>query len=192
MGYDALLVSSHERSLMAKAGVKPRPWWKGGGKLDTHVFKVGTTPHQVNVGVIYLPHLPDNERDLPPAAAREVGAAVKALRAASSVVVGLSDWGYPREQALLSSGEEMPDLLLGSGPGVGLTGQRMVNGRTIWIRSYTQGKGIERIELLALPERNSTFAWTEGQNIRMSLDGLTDQYADDRQVLNLLRTMSTD
>lgn len=192
MGYDALLVSGHERALMAKAGVKPRPWWRGGGKLDSHVFKLGKAPHQLDVGVVYLPHLPDNELTLPPQAAREVSEAVKTLRASSDLVVGLSDWGYSREQALLSSGQDMPDLLLGSGPGIGLTGQRMAGGRTMWIRSYSQGKGVERIEILALPERKSTFAWTEGQNIRMNLDGLTDQYADDRRVLGLLRTTSTD
>lgn len=192
MGYDAQLVSSHERRLLEKAGVKPRPWWRGGGRLDRQVFKLGKAPNQLSVGVLFLHHLPDNQKTLPPQAAHEVAEAVKELRASCDLVVGMSDWGYQREQALLSSPEPMPDLLLGSGPGIGLTGQRMQNGRVLWVRSFAEGKGMQRIEILRLPERKSTFAWTEGQNIRMNLDGLTDQYADDRRVLGLLRTMGTD
>lgn len=192
MGYDAQLVSLHERGLLDKAGVKPRPWWRGGGRLDSQVFKLGKAPHAVNVGVLYLNHLPDNQATLPSGAVQNVAEAVKDLRLKADVVVALSDWGYQRERALLSSAEPMPDILLGSGPGIGLTGMNMQAGRVLWIRSFAEGKGMQRIELLRLPERNSTFAWTEGQNIRMNLDGLTDQYADDRRVLDLLRTTSTD
>lgn len=192
MGYDAQLVSRHERGLLHKAGVKPRAWWRGGERLESRVLPLSRAGRSVKVGVLYLQQLPDKQQVLPSQAAREVSQAVTSLREQCDIVVGLSDWGYQREQALLSSTEPMPDILLGSGPGIGLTGQRMQNGRVLWVRSFSEGKGVHRLEILVLPERKSTFAWTEGQNIRMNLDGLTDQYADDRRVLDLFRTMSTD
>lgn len=191
MGYDALLVSRHERGLMGKAGVRPRDFWLGGGALETRILKAG----KARVGLITLPDLPQpmgQAPGLPAGTAQEVEAAVRTLRAQSDLVVALSDWGYVREQLLLTGGTELPDILLGSGPGIGLVGQKMRDQRVMWIRSFSQGKGVERIDVLSWPVRNSTFKWTEEQNIRMSLDGLTDQYADDRRVLGLIRTMGTD
>ena len=48
------------------------------------------------------------------------------------------------------------------------------------------------LEVLAWPEENSTFKWTEEKNIRMTLFGLTDQYQENPQLLTLMQHMGTD
>jgi len=104
----------------------------------------------------------------------------------------MSSWGYMHEQELLQAQGPLPDILLGSGPGIGLVGTMAAQGKTAWVRSYSQGKSILRIEVLAWPEHNSTFKWTEEKNIRMTIFGITDQYQENPQLLTLMHNMGTD
>jgi len=61
------------------------------------------------------------------------------------------------------------------------------------VRAFAQGKSISRIDILAWPEHaNTTFKWTEAQNIRMTLFGLTDQYMEDSHMLSLMQSLGTD
>lgn len=187
--HDLLFVTPYERGLLAKAGVKPRQRWLGSERLERHVLHTEGGPR---VGVLLLPPLAPNARNIPPALNAEIAAAVQSLRATTKLVVAMSPWGYAFEQELLQGSGPLPDVLLGSGPGLGLVGQMAAGGRTAWIRSFAQGKSVTRIEILAWPEHNSTFKWTEEQNIRMTLFGLTDHYQEDPQMLTLMQTVGTD
>ena len=177
--------------MLARAGVKPRSQWKGSDHLEQHVLHSQGGP---KIGVILLPPVAYSAPRVPESFINQMEMAVHKLRASCKLVVVMSPWGYPKEQELLNRADKnaLPDILLGSGPGMGQTGLIVAGGKTAWIRSYTEGKSVLRIEILAWPERNSTFKWTEEQNIRMSLFGLTDQYQEEPQMLTLMQNMGTD
>ncbi|MBU1039929.1 MAG: hypothetical protein KKF77_02370 [Proteobacteria bacterium] len=185
---DLVFVTPYERAYMAKIGVRPHKGWYGSDHLEQHVLGAA---HKI--GVVLLPPLPDGA-DAPPAALlSQIQSAVLALRAKTRLVVVMSPWGYSMEQKLLNSAGTMPDVLLGSGIGIGLVGNIEAKGRTLWIRAFTQGKSMSRLDILDWPDHaNDKFKWTEGQNIRMTLLGLTDQYQEDKHILSLMQAMGTD
>lgn len=189
MEYDLLHVSEHERALLAKAGVKPRAYWCGPTELEERVL---TLRGGVKVGLIVLPPLKDKARNVPDSLVQSLSEAVLRLRASTRLVIAMSAWGYSFEQELLTASASLPDILLGSGPGIGLVGNKEQFGKTLWIRPFAQGKAVERVDILAWPQRNVNFKWTEEQNIRMTLFGLTEQISDDPQVLSLIQSMGTD
>jgi len=189
MGYDVLHVSEHERAALNKAGIKPRKYWRGAGPLESQVLSL---KNGLKVGLLILPPLHTPGKTVPPQVLAQVSQAVLKLRPHTSLIIAMCAWGYFYEQELVNSTGALPDLVLGSGPGIGLVGTKSANAKVMWIRPFAQGKSVERIDLYALPERNANFKWTEEQNIRMTLFGLTDQVTDDRRVLSLIQTMGTD
>jgi len=187
---DLVFVTPYERSVMARAGLRPHKGWLGSDRLEQHLLGPDAA-HRV--GVLLLPPLPDGMTAPPAALLRQITDAVLALRAKARLVVALSPWGYAPEKELLAAAGPLPDLLLGSGPGIGLVGTISAKGQTLWARSFTQGRSMGRIDVLAWPDHTSVnFKWTEGQNIRMNLFGLTDHYQEDPQMLSLMQRMGTD
>jgi hypothetical protein len=189
--HDVLFVTPGERAMLAKAGVQPRRSWLGSDKLEQHILHSEGGP---KVGVILLPPVPYSAPSVPENLIHQMENAVRHLRGSTRLVVVMSPWGFPKEQELLNRADKsaLPDILLGSGPGIGQVGVVAGDGKTAWIRSFTEGKSVLRVEVLALPDRNSTFKWTEEKNIRMSLFGLTDQDQEDPQMLTLMQRMGTD
>jgi len=187
--HDLLFVTPYERQVLAKAGVAPRPTWVGNERLEKQILH---TSAGTKVAVLLLPPLPRAAQSIPQNLIHQVENAVHGLRGTVNLIVAMSPWGYRHEQELLKANGPLPDILLGSGPGIGLTGTLAAGQNTAWIRSFSQGKSIIRIEVIAWPERSSTFKWTEGKNIRMTLFGLTDQYQDNPEMLTLMRNMGTD
>jgi hypothetical protein len=187
---DLVFVTPYERSVMAKAGVPPHKAWRGSDQLEQHLL--GPDPAH-RIGVLLLPPLPDGAAALPQDLVRQIEDAVRKLRAKSWLVVAMSPWGYTHEKELLEAGGPLPDLLLGSGPGIGLVGNIAAKGKTLWVRAYAQGKSVSRIDILAWPDHaNINFKWTEEQNIRMTLFGLTDQYQEDQHMLSLMQSLGAD
>lgn len=187
--YDVLFVTPYEREVLAKAGVAARPSWKGSQRLEQHMLSLDG---KNKVAVLLLPPAPKGARALPQNLIHQVENAVQGLRGKVRLIVAMSSWGYALEQELLKSQGPHPDVLLGSGQGIGLAGMIVGGGRTVWMRSFSQGKALSSIEVLAWPDENSTFKWTEGKNIRMTLFGLTDQYQEDPAMLTLMHNMGTD
>jgi len=189
--HDLIFVTPAERTVFAKAGVQPRASWHGSDQLEQHILH---SPGGPKIGVILLPPLPASARSVPQRLIQQMENAVSSLQSTAKLVVVMSPWGYAHEQELLqkTNPRVLPDILLGSGPGIGMTGMLAADARTAWVRSYAQGKSVLRVEILAWPEHNSTFKWTEDKNIRMSLFGLTDQYQEDPQMLSLMQQMGTD
>lgn len=186
---DALFITPHEREIFAKQGLTPDPKSMGSDKLEQHVLPV---QGGAKVGLLVLPPLLEQAKTPTPALLAQIDAAVRKLRATTQLVVALSPWGFGPEQELLKSTIALPDLLLGSGNGIGLVGNISPEGHVAWVRGFGQGKAMHRIDILAFPDRKSTFKWTEDQNIRMSLIGLTEQYQEDADMLRLMRGMGTD
>ncbi|MBU1230832.1 MAG: hypothetical protein KKA55_03975 [Proteobacteria bacterium] len=187
---DLVFAAPYEREVMSRAGVSPRQGWHGSRRLELHILGPDAA-HRI--GVILLPPLPAPATDLPLALVRQLADAVRKLRASARLVVAMSPWGYMGEQELLKNGGPLPDVLLGSGPGIGLTGNIAAGGKTLWIRSFSQGKSMSRLDILAWPDHGDpNFKWTEEKNVRMTLVGLTDQYQEDPQVLSLMQSLGTD
>ena len=189
MRYDLLFVTPYEREVLSKAGVATRPSWKGSHRLEQHMLRLDG---KNKVAVLLLPPAPRGARALPQNLIHQVENAVQDLRGKVKLIVAMSPWGYNFEQELLKSQGPHPDVLLGSGQGIGLAGMISGDGRTVWVRSFSQGKALSSIEVLAWPDENSNFKWTEGKNIRMTLFGLTDQYQEDPAMLTLMHNMGTD
>jgi hypothetical protein len=189
--HDLLFVTPDERSSLLKAGVQPRASWKGSEHMEEHILHHGDGPR---IGVILLPPVAYSAPTVPENLIHQMENAVRRLRGGVKLVVVMSPWGYNKEQELLRRADPgaLPDILLGSGPGIGLVGSVAGNGKTAWIRSFIEGKSVVRVQVLAWPERNSTFKWTEEKNIRMSLFGLTDQYQENPELLTLMQHMGTD
>ena len=187
---DLVFVTPYERAAMAKAGLQPHKSWAGSDRLELLLLGPDAL-HRI--GVLLLPPLPDAATSPPPELVRQIEQAVRTLRAKSYLVVAMSPWGYNLEQELLNTPGPLPDILLGSGHGIGLVGNIEGKGKTLWIRSFAEGKSMSRIDILAWPDHTSAnFKWTEEQNIRMTLFGLTDQYQEDPHMLSLMQSMGTD
>jgi len=190
---DLVFVTPYERAFMTKGGVRANKNWHGSDQLEQHVLGADAA-HRVGVVLLPpLPPLPDGAASPPAALLRQIAEAVQALRAKTRLVVVMSPWGYSLEKELLKFQGPLPDVLLGSGSGIGLVGNIEAKGKTLWIRAFAQGKSMSRIDILNWPDHaNDKFKWTEGQNIRMNLFGLTDQYQEDRHMLSLMQSMGTD
>lgn len=188
--HDLLFVTPDERADLARAGVKTRGYWRGSDHIEEHVLHERGGP---KIGVILLPPVPYSARNLPENRIHQLEMAVRRLRAKVRLVVAMSPWGYNLERDLFARADknDLPDVLLGSGPGVGQA-LLAAGGKTAWIRAYTEGKSVMRVDVFAWPEHDSTFKWTEDKNIRMSLFGLTDQYQEDPRILTLMQSMGTD
>lgn len=186
--HDVLVVTPSERAVLARCGVKARSYWRGSDRLEKHVLNAG----EIKVGLLVLPELPIGMRRVPQNLVHGIENAVRQLRGSTQIVVAMSPWGYAREQELLTAEGPLPHVLLGSGPGVGVTGMLVSGGKTAWMRSYPEGKSLLSLEILDFPKGDSIFKWTEGRNIRMTLYGLTDQYKEDQQMLMLMHNKSTD
>lgn len=187
--HDLLFVTPYERQVLAKAGIPPRSSWVGSERLEKHLLYAGAG---TKVAVLVLPPLPRGAQSIPQNLIHQLENAVHSLRGTVNLIIAMSPWGYRHEQELLKAQGSLPDILLGSGPGIGLVGTLAAGQNTAWIRSFSQGKSVIRIEVLAWPERTSTFKWTEGKNIRMTLFGLTDQYQENPEMLTLMHNMGTD
>jgi len=187
---DLVFVSPYESVILAKAGVPPHKGWHGSDRLEQHILGLDAA-HRI--GVLLLPPLPEGASTPPAALVRQIEEAVLTLRAKTRFVVAMSPWGYALEQELLKAQGPLPDLLLGSGNGIGLVGNISAKGKTLWVRAFAQGKSMSRIDILAWPDHaNVNFKWTEEQNVRMTLFGLTDTYVEDSHMLSLMQSMGTD
>lgn len=174
--------------MLAKAGVPAHASWAGSDRLEQHFLNI----EGGRIAVLVLPPLPANAQAVPKSYIHQLENAVHGLRGSVKLIIAMSSWGYMREQEIFASQGPYPDLLLGSGPGAGQVGQMAANGKSVWIRSFSQGKSFLRIDVLAWPEHNANFKWTEEKNIRMGIYGLTDQYQESPQLLNLMHSMGTD
>jgi len=186
--HDLVFITPEERAQLKAAGVQPRASWHGSDHLEQHVLHTQGGP---KIAVLLLPPLDARARSVPQNLIHQVHNAVQKARGSMQLIVAMSPWGYLHEQELLASQGPLPDILLGSGPGIGQT-VLAAGGKTAWARSYSQGKSVLRIEIFAWPEHNSTFKWTDDKNIRMNLFGLTDQYQENPQMLTLMHSMGTD
>ena len=87
----------------------------------------------------------------------------------NQLIVGISPWGKKYEQAFLTNHPGLCDILLGSGPGPGLTSSLSHDRRTMWVRAYSKGRTVSRIQVERFPVRVPVSTWSDGQTIKARL-----------------------
>lgn len=90
---------------------------------------------------------------------------IAALAAEADLVVGVCNWSKSGEEAYLERTKNLPDILLGGGPGPSHPEMLAHNGRTLWARSFTKGRTVNKITLYEWPDAKAGRTWHLGQNV---------------------------
>ena len=181
MQYDLGLITDFEIHEFKDNGlIPPEQWIFAAEPRYVLIEKQG-----VRIGVILFPELPEGVKEPPIKIVKEIGRIVEDRRNETDILVGISSWGLWVEQAYLQTKTAIPDLLLGSGPGVEVAGAILNNGKVFWARSAAKGKSVTRIDLTDLPRNNTQFVWAENSNIHFESPALTDSYIEDINVLSV-------
>lgn len=185
MKYDVGLLAEGEARAFSGADVPMDATRKTASEAPVTVL---ATARGDEIRFVRFPSLPEG-RDLPSDDdIKRASRKITAQQGESRLVVALSDWGWLGEREFLAQNPKaVPDILLGSGLGSGVNGRIEAQGRCLWVRPYDKGRTLNRIELLAWPDRSKPFKWQLSGNVRCLSVGLGDQYMDDPDVSAILQ-----
>ncbi|QJT08039.1 hypothetical protein [Oceanidesulfovibrio marinus] len=107
---------------------------------------------------------------------------VKEQQGKSDLVVAVSHWSKAGEQKYLESASNLPDILLGGGPGPGLPEALANKGSTLWVRSFTKGRVLNKISLYDWPDRDSGRVWDLGRNVNADTVILNEKIQGDAEI----------
>jgi hypothetical protein len=181
LGYDAGTVTRAEAKLLADAGAALPPGFAVAGETPTSTI---LTVAGIPIGVVRFPDAPASREPMPAPLAQATAEAAAALRPKVKLVVGLSGWGSRPEEAFLNAHPGAVDVLLGSGPGSGLAGSTTGGGRTLWARTYYEGKTVNRLDLYTLPA-TADHVWDPKTDFRTEVIALDDRYPADPEIEKL-------
>jgi hypothetical protein len=164
-----------------------------GAKLPQNTVVAGEKPVSMTfarggktIGVVIFPALPLDADNAPPAMERAVVDAAAALRQTADLVVGMSSWGEKAEAHFLVAQDHDLHVLLGSGPGNGLLGRLTSDDKSLWVRAYSRGIALNRIDVLKWPSDDAGWAWSYGTNFMVRILPLGDDWPLDMTVHGLL------
>lgn len=183
LGYDAGYLVPGEAQWLTDHGAEPPA---GFVTASDRVQEKIIEKNGLTIGLIFFPKLikgADSPSDQQLAA---VDRKAESLAERTDLVIGLSPWGDRAERKLLADFAPPIHLLLGAGPGPGLTGRFSDDGKTLWIRSYRQGKAVHKIRVRRAPTREADWKWIKDGNISLSLEVLDKNVSDDADMASLL------
>lgn len=179
--YDLGLITTEEAQYFKKDNL---PWPKNFIVPNSLQYREFKTPKGI-VGVVIFPEL-NGAKEPGWKLTGAIEKMCREKREETDLLIGLSPWGYWGEQAYLKS---MPkhsvDILLGSGPGVEVTGALMADGNILWNRSYSKGKHVLRLDIERWPTDDAP-KWKEKSNIRIESVVLTDGYVEDTHIFSII------
>ncbi len=180
LGYQAGQVIALERDALGEAKAGTPAGFTPATALETKLIetKAGT------VGLVLLPELTSPAPS--DAQFAQAAEAARSMRAKADLVIGISPWGLDAEQLLAGRSEGAFHILLGSGKGRGTPGLFAAFDKTLWVRPYAEGKAVGRIEILAMPGKDSAFKWQKDVNVRFDVVPLKDDIMDDPDTAALL------
>lgn len=181
IGYDAGLVTPAEAEALKKAGTA-LPGTFAVSAAAPSVTTIQAGGHRI--GIVRFPTEPKPGDPIPDDLATRTAQAAETLHGRVDLVVGLSGWGMADEEAFLGAHPGAVDVLLGSGPGSGLAGVTAGTGKTLWARSYTKGKTLNRLDLFALPGK-SGFLWNPKTSYKPDVILLDARFPADPNVQQL-------
>lgn len=184
--YDAGLLTSAEAEKLRQTGVPAPQGWSAPQHPERRDLRL-SDGHVV--ALLLLPDLPEKLQAAPEALGQAAGRLCRKALAEADLVIALSPWGFMPERSWVDSLHGTgPDILLGSGPGMGLEEMLLAQDRTIWSRASAKGKSVSRLDLFAWPARQPAFAWGKdvSGNIRTQCKALDNDIPEDPTVLTRL------
>ncbi|WCB45424.1 hypothetical protein PH214_10090 [Nitratidesulfovibrio vulgaris] len=181
-GYDLLKVDDGYLSpkaaqwFMTHAGGTPAGFRSVDGPPQTRIHTVNA----MRVAVVFFPPLPQGVDDPTPEMVRDALSAGRKARSGADLVIGVSAWGSLNERDMLPRCEGVFDILFGSGTGSAFDGT--VDGvapGVLWARPERDGKGVNVVEVLALPQPGQPNDWVPGITIATRYIMLSDTVAHD-------------
>ena len=155
----------------------PEGWMTPDDTARTKIFRV----RKHKIGVLVFPLCTDNTDY------SGIAALAEKLREETSLLIGLSPWGANREKEFLQQRPGAVDVLLGSGSGPSFKAKFPNSGKTLWIRAYSEGKAIHRIDIADLGPRNKQKTWIPGKNCSVRLIMLEQSIPRNPSILEILR-----
>lgn len=127
------------------------------------------------IGVVFFPMLKNPKAQPGDDVIQKIDKEVAKLRPTVSLVVCVSPWGVESEAYFLEKAKTVPDVLLGSGPGVGFSAKPSAGGRALWMHTYNKGKAIYSLDVLQWPTAKG-FKWELGSSFTSQAMILDDTY----------------
>lgn len=183
LGYSSGCVSPAEVKAMADRGLSLPPNWRELGKdVRSQILE---TPHG-KIGLIFFPVLAKPDAEPSPDTIDKIAKEAKKLRPSVQLVVGVSGWGLTNERVYLEKASPVLDVLLGGGDGPGFSAMPSGDSKTLWMRSYTKGKALYVLDVLAWPTVRG-FSWEPGRQYDTRVMLLDASYAPNPAMDELLK-----
>lgn len=187
LAYDAGAVSPAESAKLASLGAAPPSGWV---TLDPKEPKAVTLDVPGGkIGVVYFPEAKTPGDDPSEQQIQAIARIIKELRPSVRMVIGVSPWGAQAEGDYLDKHKPDLDILLGAGTSAGgFKAKPSTGGRTLWAHTYTKGKAIYTIDVLAWPGAKG-FKWELGTNFTSQAVALDESFAPAPAMEQLLQAV---
>jgi len=180
IAYDVGLLSKEEAVFLKESNIVPDSSRK---TAEDEPFTLITIETGEKIGFLRFPSLDEIDQMPTDATLNSLSDQIRRHKQNVKLLIGISDWGWKVEREFLARNpEHIPDILLGSGNGSGVTGRILADGRCVWYRTYNKGKTVIEVKLLAWPDRTKPFTWSEPEKIISQSIGLSDKYYDNPEV----------
>jgi hypothetical protein len=180
LNYDVAFMGKKESELLSKKDITPDE-----GRLTSQeeLMKVHSTPDGNKIAFIRFPSLSKGE-DIPSRELiQKISEVIKREQSNADLLIGMSDWGWVGEREYIGQAPQfMPDILLGSGFGSGVTGRFDAKKRCVWYRPYDKGRTVVEVQVNTWPDRSKPEAWTNPKSIKSLSIGLGDKFIDNPKV----------
>lgn len=176
MAYDLGILAPQETATQADS--PPEPWHRVTDQPQTVVLE----KNDIRLGVVIFPARPET----PQRAFQETASRAQRLHQTCDLVLGVSSWGKQLEHDFLVQAPGAVDILQGSGSGGPLPFRLPNDRKTVWVRPYSEGKTVQRLDILDLP-RDTPTTWNKGRNIALRLVSLNEDMPENAAVAQTLR-----
>jgi hypothetical protein len=167
LSYDLGVLGTSESNVLSHlSGTQTEKWFQVVSHPQVHSLQTGR-------GLFIAVVFPALEVNTPPSTSmiQNLVATLNELRSdhPNALIVGISSWGRESEKQFIEKHEGSCNILLGSGPGPGLTSTVSTHAQTLWTRSYSKGRTVTKIEIREFPTADRPLNWITGRNISAQL-----------------------
>lgn len=183
LGYDLGAFTPEEAKWLASdAAAPPRGWIAFGQAPQTRILE----KDGARIGVVLFPAAPADAKEISRQSRQAIEAAARELGDSVDLVVGICPWGIEMEEAFLSSGTAVFDIVFGSGPGRGVQTKLFFDGATLLVHPYPKGEVVNLVTVTSFPERRPGWTWRLNDNIISDIRILRKDVASDMEMYGIL------
>ena len=172
-------LTPEEAKAMAEHGVTPPANWLTLSYKDVQTSVLDTPSGKI--GVVFFPLLKNPKAQPSEDMIQKIDKEVAKLRPSVSLVAGVSPWGVESETYYQDKAKTLPDVLLGSGAGVGFSAKPSAKEHVLWMHSYNKGKAVYSADVLQWPTGKG-FKWVPETNFTTQAIILDDTYKADPEM----------